>query len=139
MKSKSMLRRIVRVTATPTLLDRKRMIIEAEQAEQDAHVDQSFAAIHEREYRRLTAHWPPDFEPLEKSIAAWGKGLPDHIVSRRAEVERRARELALGSGQDDGKDRLRWLLQAWKDVYITCRDERTDEHRRPTEPQRRLN
>jgi hypothetical protein len=31
------------------------------------------------------------------------------------------------------------LLQAWKDVYITCRDERTDEHRRPTEPPRRLN
>jgi hypothetical protein len=55
MKTRSLLTRTRRAAATPTLADKKRLIIEAEQAEQtaaDANVDQSFAAVYDREYKR---------------------------------------------------------------------------------------
>jgi hypothetical protein len=96
MKTRSMSRRMVRVTATPTLLDNQRLIIE--KAEQEARVaDQSFAAVHEREYRRLTAHWPKDYDPLAPFVA----DCAAEVQRLRAEREQRMREFKRDEGDDE--------------------------------------
>jgi hypothetical protein len=100
MKTRTLLRRVVKAEAMPTALERSLLAQADQQAAEEAWRDDlppnpdDRAALHrflDRAARAFASRYPPGFEPLEKSLASWANA---EYPGRREQEQHLALELA---------------------------------------------
>jgi hypothetical protein len=121
MKTRTLLRRVVKAEAMPTALERSLLAQADQQAAEEAWRDDlppnpdDRAALHrflDRAARAFASRFPPGFEPLEKSLASWANadypGKREHernLALELAEVRGEARGAAQVDQAEDEQER----------------------------------
>jgi hypothetical protein len=118
MKTRSMSRRMVRVTATPTKIERE--ILAKRQADEDAAAQGEARlsdttvnhgsprdVLHrylDRAHAKYMSQFPPGFEPLAKSIEHWARARQDGRGNHDKQMASIRADIGTASTPDQGED-----------------------------------